>query len=173
MLTRHDSHHHQMTLPTFIAAAMLVGSTGCANTVDLAARQTEATSAVDRFTGAIETNDVEAFGEEVAHDPDMVSFGTDQSERWVGYDQLMDAVRAQMSSFQTTGMNVRDQVVRVVPSGDAAYFSEVVDWDIRAGDQEMALRNLRLTGVMERRDGRWVATQFHFSRPVEGQAAEY
>lgn len=160
---------------TLLVLGALAASVGCAHTaaVDVTARQAEATAAVNRLTETMEANDAEAFGEEIARDPEMVSFGTDRTERWVGYDTLMDSVRAQLSAFQTTGIDVHDQVVRVHPSGEVAYFSEVIDWTIRAGDQEMALHDVRLTGVLERRDGRWLTTQFHFSKPVDGQAAAY
>jgi hypothetical protein len=54
-----------------------------------------------------------------------------------------------------------------------AWFSAHADWTISMQGQSMTMTGLRMTGVLERRDGRWLHAQFHLSKPVEGQAVEY
>ncbi len=132
-----------------------------------------ATAVIGQFTQAIKAGDAESMDELILREPGIVAFGTDKAERWVGHDQLMDAVRAQFASFSTEDIIVHDAVVRITPLSDGAYFSEVWDWKIKAGDQEMALDNLRVTGVLENREGKWQVAQFHVSMPVGGQAVAY
>ena len=70
-------------------------------------------------------------------------------------------------------MAVRDQVIRVHSSGAVAWFSEVGDWAVTLAGEAVSLEGMRLTGVLEKREGSWVLVQFHASVPVAGQAIEY
>lgn len=167
-------------MKAFVASCVLgvlLVSVGCAppaaEPVDLAAAAADARAAVDQFPVALETEDVALMSRLMAHDADMVCFGTDASERWVGWDALKASVELQFAAFENTKITVRDQVVKVGPSGDVAWFTEVMDWDLTAGGEPVKLEGARISGVLEKRDGAWVMVQFHTSLPVAGQAAEY
>jgi ketosteroid isomerase-like protein len=128
---------------------------------------------VDSFTKTLETEDMVLFEKTFAQDEDMVSFGTDAAERWVGYATLKEAVQNQFDSFENTKMTVRDQVIEIHGSGEVAWFSEIADWDVTAMGEEVKIKNSRITGVLEKRGNDWVIVQFHASVPVSGQAAQY
>ena len=128
---------------------------------------------VDEFNKIFESEDMAAFDRVFAHDADAVSFGTDAAERFVGYDALKKSVESQFASFDGSKLTVRDEVVKASRGGDAAWFSEVVDWDTKAGGEAVSLKGCRFTGVLEKRDGEWKVIQFHASMPVQGQAAQY
>lgn len=132
-----------------------------------------AKAVVDQFNKIFESEDMAAFDRVFAHDADAVSFGTDAAERFVGYDALRKSVEEQFASFEGSKLAVRDEVVKASRGGDAAWFSEVVDWDTKAGGQPVSLKGCRFTGVLEKRDGAWKVVQFHASMPVQGQAAQY
>lgn len=132
-----------------------------------------AKAVVDQFNHLFESEDMAAFDRVFAHDADAVSFGTDAAERFVGFDELRKSVTAQFASIETTKLAVRDQVVKASRGGDAAWFSEVFDWDLKAGGEAVQLKGVRFTGVLEKRDGEWKVVQFHASVPVQGQAAQY
>jgi ketosteroid isomerase-like protein len=132
-----------------------------------------AKAVVDEFNKIFESEDMAAFDRLFAHDADAVSFGTDAAERFVGYDALRKSVSEQFASFDGSKLAVRDEVVKVSRGGDVAWFSEVVDWDTKAGGQAVSLKGCRFTGVLEKRGGAWKVVQFHASMPVQGQAAQY
>jgi ketosteroid isomerase-like protein len=132
-----------------------------------------AKAVVDQFNKIFESEDMAAFDRIFAHDADAVSFGTDAAERFVGYEALKKSVAEQFASFEGSKLTVRDEVVKASRGGDAAWFSEVVDWDTKAGGQPVSLKGCRFTGVLEKRDGAWQVVQFHASMPVQGQAAQY
>lgn len=154
-----------------LVAAMLI--VGCTHHVDTAAEMPKIQQAVDGFVQTLEREDMEVFSRTMAHDADMVNFGTDAAERWVGWDNLKTAVEKQFASFDSTKLTVRDQVIKVHPCGEVAWFSEVADWDVKAGGEAVHLEGTRITGVVEKRDGNWVISQFHASVPVAQQAAQY
>lgn len=65
--------------------------------------------------------------------------------------------------FKAVRYEIRDLKINISRSGDAAWFYCVLDdineWKGRPANWE----NTRWTGVLERREGRWVITQMHFS----------
>lgn len=159
------------------ALAMVLGAAGCASQpekkVDLDAATVAARAVVDQFPVAMDTEDMDLVSRLMAHDSDIVCFGTDASERWVGWDSLKVAMQKQFDSFEDSHVTVHDQDVKVDPSGDVAWFSELMDWNMKAEGQTVSLKGLRLTGVLEKRPAGWVVVQFHMSAPVSGQAASY
>lgn len=146
---------------------------GCNQKVDLKADRVEVNTVVNQMVQAIETEDIDLFAKITAHDPDMVNFGTDAAERWVGWDALKDSVEKQFAFFDKTKLTVKDQSIKVNSLGNVAWFSEVADWDVIAQGEPTHIEGSRITGVLEKRDGNWVIVQFHISVPVSTQAAEY
>ena len=146
---------------------------GCGPQANLKTEKTAVKKNIDQIPRAIETEDIDRFSNLMAHDPNMVNFGTDAAERWVGWDAMKASIEQQFAAFEDTKVSTRDQVITVHDSGQVAWFSEVMDWSTKTGGQQVDLKGLRLTGVLEKRDGNWKFVQLHFSAPVSGQAAEY
>ncbi len=147
-----------------VGAFLLLGA--CTQKVDLEAGKANVKAVIDQYTKVLETEDLEMLSKITAHDADMVNFGTDASERIVGWEALKELMQKQFESTETTNLSVKDQVIKVNDSGKVAWFSEILDWDIISQDQEMKLEGLRVTGVLEKRDGGWVFVQVHYSVPA-------
>lgn len=158
----------------FFGAAFLVMS-GCTQKVDVEAEKVKVKSVVDQFEQVWETEDMELLSRIIAHDADMVNYGSDAAEHFVGWEALKEAVEKMFPSFENTKLTVKDQVIKVHPSGNVAWFSEVWDWDLVVEGQPVRSEGQRLTGVLEKRNGNWVFVQFHNSVPVvpvSGQAVQ-
>lgn len=128
---------------------------------------------VDRWEQLALSEDLGILSQITAHDEDMVAFGTDAAERWVGYDALEKATRAQFAASDTRDLRIRERVVQVAAAANAAWFSEIIDASFVSGGEETKVEGLRLTGVLEKRDGGWVIVQTHASVPVPGQLVAY
>lgn len=65
--------------------------------------------------------------------------------------------------FKAVRYEIRDLKIKLSRSGDVAWFSAILDdineWKGRPANWE----DTRWTGVLEKRDGRWVMVQQHFS----------
>ena len=65
--------------------------------------------------------------------------------------------------FKATGFDIRDLRIDFSPLGDTAWWSCILDdlyeWEGRPG----AWKDTRWTGVLEKRAGRWLIAQMHFS----------
>jgi hypothetical protein len=65
--------------------------------------------------------------------------------------------------FKATGLDIRELRIELSPGGDVAWYSCFLDdlgeWD----SQPIGWYNARWTGVLVKRDGKWVIVQMHFS----------
>lgn len=148
----------------FFAAAYLGMS--CTKKIDTEAEKTKVKLVVDQFEQFWETEDMELLAKIMAHDADMVNYGSDASELFVGWDALKDSVEKMLPAFENTKITVKDQRIEVHSSGNMAWFSQIWDWDLVYDGQPTHVANLRLTGVLEKRNSNWVLVQFHNSVPV-------
>ncbi len=128
---------------------------------------------VDRFGQMWEDENMNTFSRIIAHDPNMVVIGTDTAEYIVGYEQFRQIRQEQFEAFDNIEFYVEDQRIRLSESSDVAWFSEKFTLFTTTEDTSIFLDGLRLSGVLERRDGAWRIVQLHTSVPVAGQAVEY
>lgn len=142
--------------------------TGCTEKTDTEKEKIEIKKTVDLFEQFWETENMEILSKIMAHDSDMVNYGSDAAEVFIGWSSFKEAVEKMLPSFENTKINVRNQVIKIHSSGTVAWFSEFWDWDLVYGGKQVQIPNQRLTGVLEKRNSQWVIVQFHNSVPVTG-----
>lgn len=120
---------------------------------------------IDDFFAAMDEQDLEHVAALNAHDPDVVHVGTGPGERWIGWASLEAATEEQFEDLESFRYSHRERTIKLVGSGNVACFSQVMDVHAQGTAGEQRLRDARLTGVAERRDGRWVLLQTHLSLP--------
>ena len=161
------------TLPLFLlalAAAPLAVEAGEAPAgVDSAAIETTIRASI----GWAATKDRALLESVLAHDPAFFIFHPDTASTVVGWESMVKLFAFWMDPrFKATGYEIRDLRVNVSRSGDVSWFSAILDdcgeWD----GKPSCWKDTRWTGVLERRDGRWVIVQMHFSFAKPTRAAE-
>lgn len=100
----------------------------------------------------------------IAHDDDYFSFRPDGLDGVQGYAEFERGFELWMDPrFEATKTDVRKFRCRLSHSGEVAWFSAILDdcytWDGQPG----CWQDTRWTGVLEKRDGRWLIVQMHFS----------
>ncbi len=140
--------------------------------LDLTAEEAAARAVVDMWEQMWLNEDIALFDEAFAHDPDMVIFGTDEAEYWVGYEAARESLGYQLEVFEDTESTTRNQVVKVHESGEVAWFSQMMDFEVTSGQERVEV-TAWFSGVLEKRNGGWKIVQFHASVPVSGQAVAY
>ncbi len=145
----------------------------CVQQVDFDAEKEQINTVLDLNIKASETKDIAAISNVYAHDSDMIVFGTDLAERFVGWENLEKSLKEMFAAFNDVSYEVSNRTIKIDKSGDVAWFTEIQDIKLIVNEEPLEIKNARYTGVFEKRDGKWVIVQSHFSLPVEGQAAEY
>ncbi len=153
-------------------ALILAGMAACAPT-GAAGSESAARAVVDDFWHAITSQDVELLSQVVAQDEEMVIYGTDASERWIGSASYLAAEAQMMQVFDVEELSRLEDTFSISLSGEVAWFSTVFDIAITVDGERSEFRGLRTTGVLEKRAAGWKLVQSHTSVPVSGQQVEY
>ena len=100
----------------------------------------------------------------IAHDAELFIFHPDSKSTVVGWNAFVKLFDFWMDPrFRATSFDVRDLRITFSRAGDVAWFSAMLDdfadWDGKPG----GWKDTRWTGVLEKRGGKWVIVQMHFS----------
>jgi len=137
--------------------------------VNVEAEKAAIRSVLDNYVKAVENSDIELYGKVVANDLDMVNFGTDASERIVGWDALKKTMEAQFVALPGSRIAVSDVTVNVLSGGRFAWATSlwVFKATVAATGQGMEVP-VRCTWVLEKRGKGWVIVHFHKSVGTTG-----
>jgi len=115
------------------------------------------------------TKDVEMQKDTMARDEDILIVWTGSTHITRGWKEHEKSFGTWLDPrFEAVRTEVRDLQIHLSRSGDVAWFfanlDDVVSWE---GKVSRFGEGLRWTGVLEKRDGRWVFVQMHASLPVD------
>jgi ketosteroid isomerase-like protein len=100
----------------------------------------------------------------LAHDAEFFIFHPDSKSTIVGWESFVKLFERWMDPrFKATRFEVRDLRISVSNRQEVAWFSAILDdcaeWEGRPG----CWKDTRWTGVLEKRSGKWIIVQMHFS----------
>lgn len=121
-------------------------------------------AAVDDTIGWFETRDFKRLYTALADDPGFFVFHPDSASTIRG----IEAFRAYAKVFEDpeftyAGHEIRDLRIRRSRAGDTAWFSATLEDCATYHGKKGCWKDCRWTGVLEKRGGRWVVVQMHFS----------
>ena len=102
-------------------------------------------------------------------DSSLFIFSPDSASTLSGFRSILELAEDvwMTDHFRALECNVRDMRIQFSRSGETAWYScyldDISEWDGRRS----GWLNVRWTGVLEKRDGRWLIMQMHFSYPEE------
>ena len=141
--------------------------------VDVEAEKAVVKALIDDFLICWKTEDMELFSIIFAQDDDMVVFGTDAAEHFIGWEPMKESMQKQFDSLDTMQVVTRKLSIKIHKSAEVAWISFLMDAKGEAMGEPFEFVGARFTGVTEKRNGNWVIVQVHFSMPVAGQVIEY
>lgn len=128
--------------------------------------EAEIKAVLEEFAEAYKLRDLQRAMGCFAPDEDVVMYGTGVDEKRVGRNEMR--VQLQRDWEQTESTELIYDWVSVSGAGRVAWAAVDATFRIRAGGDEMVLP-ARLTTVFEKREGKWLIVQGHFSSPASGQ----
>ncbi len=139
---------------------------------DQSAEEKKIEEVIDRYYRALTERKIELLDDVMAHDSDMVTFGTDRDERWVGWKELREIHQRQFEAITSYEIHGDNRTVRLNAAENTSWFSETMKTHIDSRGKSYDLE-LRMTGVLEKREGEWKIVHFHRSMPKEGFTVDY
>ncbi len=111
------------------------------------------------------TKDLDRLYSIVARDGDFFIFHPDSKSTIVGFDAFRSmGERVWMNdAFKATDYAIRDLRVKFAEMGNVAWYSCFLDDHAQWNGNPTGWDNCRWTGTLEKRDGRWLVVQMHFS----------
>lgn len=117
----------------------------------------------DSFGWAL-TKDRALFESIFAKDEDFFTYYPDSKSTVVGWKQFEKFLDSWMyPRNKATGFDIRTLRIVVSTTGDVAWFSAVVDDEGEFDGKPWGTKDIRWTGVLEKRGGNWKICQQHMS----------
>jgi ketosteroid isomerase-like protein len=145
------------------ALLILVSLTGAANSPAASDVKTIIEKVIRDNIGWALTKDRPLLESTLAHDARLFIFNP-TSDSTVGWDQFVKGFDFWMDPrFKAVKLDIREMRLDISRSGDVAWWSCILDdlgeWD----GKPIGWKDTRWTGVLEKRAGRWLIVQMHFS----------
>ena len=133
------------------------------------ADRTEVEKAIQDAIGWVLTKDIERLFNIMAQDDDFFIFHPDSRSTIVGFEAFKKlGERVWMKEeFKATDYAIRDLRLKFAELGNAAWYSCMLDDHAEWNGQPTGWDNCRWTGMLEKRGGKWVIVQMHFSFPKD------
>ena len=131
---------------------------------DEAAERAAIAQVIDDSIGWFATKDFERMYGAFAHDPDFFIFHPDSKSTIRGFDAFREHSRVfENPDFIYAGHEISDLAIKISRAGETAWFHALLRdcWSYKG--EKGCWEDCRWTGVLEKREGRWVIVQTHFS----------
>ncbi len=125
----------------------------------------EVVAVLHKLVKAQETGNINAFSDCFAQDEKPVHIGTDQDEIWYNWQDFFNLMKIQIEQHKGTTINYKNTTVRHNLNGDIAWYSQLIDRCHETKGDDVSLEGFRHTGVMEKKDNKWLIVQSHISFP--------
>jgi ketosteroid isomerase-like protein len=120
--------------------------------------------AVDASIGWFKDKNFDLLFNVLADDPDLFMFQPTSGSTVHGMEQFRASSQIWRDpANKYVSHEIRDLRIHQHPSGEVAWFSAVLDDCGDYGGKVGCWKDTRWTGVLEKREGRWVIMQMHFS----------
>jgi len=145
----------------FLGLGCFYGCQKTAPAVDIEAEKAQIQSVLSNYVTSIENEDMDLYAKCVAHDADMVNFGS-MGDPIIGWEALRKAIEDQNAQLSETKISVAGTKVHVSEDGKLAWATCLWDFGTKMGESPVLLP-VRCTWVLEKREGAWVIVHFHKS----------
>ena len=133
------------------------------------AERLEVEKAIHDSIGWALTKDLDLLFSVIAQDEDLFIFHPDSKSTIVGFEAFKSLGEStwMKDEFRATDFAVKNLRVVFAELGNAAWYSCLLDDHAEWNGRPIGWDNCRWTGTLEKRGGKWVIVQMHFSFPKD------
>ncbi len=137
----------------------------CTHKIDTDTEKSEVAKTVKVLYQSFEQKDINLMSEVMAHNESMLSFGTGITDVHKSWSEWEQNHLAQFQAFDNAKINTKSSNVYLSKTGNVAWFADVTDWTLVIHNETIEMNDIRITGVLEKRDNVWKIVQIHASVP--------
>lgn len=149
----------------FITLPILCLFLSCTAKIDSETEKSDVKEAVNQLYQSFEDRDIDLMSEVMAHDESMLSFGTGISDLHKSWTEWRKNHIAQFEAFDKAKINSKTMNVYLSQNSNVAWFADVSDWTLIIDNENIQMKDIRITGVLEKRNKAWKIVQIHASVP--------
>ncbi|MBD3170244.1 MAG: hypothetical protein GF307_12230 [candidate division Zixibacteria bacterium] len=155
----------------FYIAILLGGCNSMNSEIDVKAEKAAINKVIHNSIGWAANKDKELSYSCFADDPELFWFSPEDEGTIYGFKSLVELTEGvfMRNEFKAIGYEIRELKINLSGSGDVAWYHARLDDFNEWNGQPANWEDVRWTGVLEKRDGRWVIVQMHFSEPTGRQ----
>lgn len=159
---------------TAIFMVLLAGERSMASDFDIGNEKAQIKEVVQNSIGWAMKKDKDLLLNSVAQDSNFFIYHPDNKSTIVGFNAFRDLVENVFMhpAFKATGYEINDLRINLSESGQTAWFSARLNDRGEWNGQPTSWENARWTGVLEKRNDRWVIVQMHFSFASDAETEE-
>jgi hypothetical protein len=145
------------------------GSTVAAEEEELVEEKAAIQEVIEASIGWALNKDTELLFDSVAQDEDFFYFSPDNASTISGFEMFRKFTTDTFlgDHFKALWYETKEMAIHVSGSGDVAWYHCLLDDVGLWNGKEAGWHDVRWTGVLEKRDGKWVIVQMHFSFATE------
>lgn len=135
--------------------------------VDIEAEKANVKSVLEQYVEAWKAEDIEMFVKIFATNEDMVMFTSESATLFVGWASWKEMFESYFEPIEFIDISFKDEVIKVHDSGKVAWITGMEDSTFIYQGQENSAKGMRVTWILEKRNGNWVIVHAHWSLPAE------
>ena len=135
------------------------------NKQSTAIEKAEISKIIHNSIGWVANKDKELLFNCFAHDPELFWFSPRDDGTIHGFESFVGLTEGffMKDAFKHVSYEVKNLQINLSRSGDVAWYNARLDDFNEWNGQPSYWEDVRWTGVLEKRDGRWMIVQMHFS----------
>lgn len=148
-----------------ISSSLILAGFAMGSEINLEAEKAKVSEVIHNSIGWALNKDKDLLYSCFAQDSGFFIYNPDNAGNIIGFEAFRSHAESffMHPDFKATGFEVRDLRIGLSKSGEAAWYSCFLDDFGEWKGRPTSWINARWTGVLEKRDGRWVIVQMHFS----------
>ncbi len=152
-----------------LVALSLIGGLAMASTDKLEGEKAIIRNVIEATIGWADNKDTTLLFNSVAQDEHFFYFSPDNASTVSGFEAFKKFTHDNFMGdhFKALWWKTKEMAITISRSGDAAWWHCLLDDVGLWNGQEAGWHDVRWTGTVEKRDGKWVVVQMHFSFAVE------
>ena len=165
-----------------LVVLIMIGSFAMASDDEFTGEKAVIRQVIEASIGWADNKDTTLLFNSVAQDEDFFYFSPDNASTVSGFKMFQKFTKETFMGdhFKALWWKTKEMAINSSRSGDVAWWHCLLDDVGLWNGQEAGWHDVRWTGTLEKRDGKWVIVQMHFSfateqmqpKPAEDEKAE-
>ena len=158
----------------FVLVSAVLPVTACAPDVGRDVEERAVVRVLDDNIGWFRDKDFGRLFATMTNGPDLFMYQLDSASTIRGFGQFKKYSEGWRNpEVRYAGHRITDRQIHFSRAGDVSWFSAMLEDCAQVKDRPARCFTTRYTGVLEKRDGRWVLVQQHFSLPADMVATDW